>query len=285
MIKWIYLSINLLAWMTLQNQAIAKPLELSGSESNLSVKPKQMKNCFAMGSDVLDSSVSNGLKEPLTEIYTRTGKKIGEDEYGADGTVAIITDKRTILRIRENTKNGQLATPDDIQTGYLINKIILKESLHVLKRTEDNGGLREEVSIVMCDGQLIRGKPGPAQTIDNGTVFAAAKIPDLPDNKTEAEVDAVIHSHPTNSIIRNRMLYSQSALVPTTPNYLTGCLGDYYSIGKYSNNVIVGRLGTAYYDSRTGRVMHKPLVAAFYKPGSASPRLYLSKYAIKRIIK
>lgn len=285
--KLIHLLVGLLAWVALQDQVIAEPLIFSGSADNSFIKPNQITHCFTIEKEALAYSVANCNtfeNVPLTEIFNRSGKKIGEDKNGADGSISIIIDKKEAARIKENTKKGQLATSDDVSKGYRLKKSVLKASLNVLKRTEKNGGLREEVSIVMKDEQIIIGKPGSVQTIDNGILSAAAKIPNLPDGKTAEDVEAVIHSHPTRSIIQDRALYSQSALIPTPPDFLTGCWGDYPSIGKYNNNVIVGRLGTANYDSRTGSILNRPLIAAFYKRGSVSPKIYLSKYALNKII-
>jgi len=49
--------------------------------------------------------------------------------------------------------------------------------LNVLKRQEDNGGLKEESSIVMKNGFVIRGKTGETPTITDGVQTAPSQLP------------------------------------------------------------------------------------------------------------
>ncbi len=44
--------------------------------------------------------------EPFTELYDQAGNKIGEDENGADGNIAIVIDATEVARVKENTAAG-----------------------------------------------------------------------------------------------------------------------------------------------------------------------------------
>ncbi len=49
--------------------------------------------------------------------------------------------------------------------------------MNVLGRTIANGGLREESSVTLKDGLVVRGETGPMPTIGGGVQTAEAKLP------------------------------------------------------------------------------------------------------------
>ncbi len=208
------------------------------------------------------------------ELFDTSGNKIGEDENGNDGNVSIISDKKEVKRIKKNTKNGQLATADDVAIGFQTTKAVIAESLDVLQRTEGNGGLSEETSLVMNDGEIIHGETGDPASIESGNSNATTTIPELPEGSTDADVAALIHSHPTKVQESKNQIFGFSALEPTAPD-------DYRAIGRFSTNVIVGRLGKA--SSVKGRTIKASLGAAFFRTGSAAPILKIKKKALQKI--
>jgi RHS repeat-associated protein len=215
----------------------------------------------------------------FTELFDGNGKKIGEDENGNDGNVSIITDKNEAKRIKRNTKDGQLATADDIASGVQTTKAVLNEALDVLARTEDNGGLREEISVVTGDGQALRGETGPEPKVENNIMTAnAAETPSLPEG-ADASSSTRIHSHPTEVLLRNGQAYPQSASKPSGMDIAGG--------QRFGRNVIVGRLGTLSRVSLNsqGKVNDSRSKGAVIYNKRFKPLIELKEKTIRRIIK
>lgn len=218
----------------------------------------------------------------FTELFDNNGNKIGEDEKGNDGNVSIISDKEEAKRIKKNTKAGQIASADDVASGIQTTKGVLTEALDVLARTEANGGLNEEISIVTGNGKVIRGQTGPDPIIEEYReerwLSAKAPIPELPEGLNEAN-STNIHSHPTGVFEKDGLAF------PISANDGSGQDGQFFK--RFRTNIIVGKLGALSQLERKpdGTLVDKrPTGAVFYnqKGGQIGQ---LKSSAIKKIIK
>jgi len=220
---------------------------------------------------------------PFTEIYNENGKKIGEDSNGNDGKVSIVTDNDQAKRIAKEYKEGGVATETDVRSGYQTTKGVLTEILDVLQRTTNNGGEREERSVVSGSGQVVRGETGGAPTYETigGVVVqtAPAGAINLPAdiNKMQA---VNIHSHPLEIVEHEGQVFAQSANFPSLP-------ADRSTFMQYGVNVIAGKLGqlkTAEKNTDGSIKDFRKIGAVFYDKGG-NTRLQLTQDAMKKILK
>ncbi|ASW73641.2 sugar-binding protein [Chryseobacterium piperi] len=170
-------------------------------------------------------------RAPLTDFYNLSGKKIGTDGVN-NGVRVVVTDNkeaRSISKIKGNVDTSSVKSG-----ATLPSTAVLKESLNVLDRTINNGGKKEESSIVMKDGSVLRGTQGPEVQYGKDA-YASATLPDLPTGKTTADAAASIHSHPTKTEVVGEKVYSGNAQEPSATDTTT--------FAQYDTNVIVGPLG------------------------------------------
>ena len=216
----------------------------------------------------------------MTELFNTNGKKIGEDKKGKDGTVSIILDRKKAKQIADNYKKGILVSKNEVNAGVLLTKVILEEALNVLKRTENNGGLREECSIITETGKVIKGKRGELPKVKNGVQIAETSLPKLSDDESMKSI-ATIHSHPILVQELNGFYYPQTATEPTFHP-------DLWVFVWYKTNIIVGNLVKPNIRLGAGKVyVSKPKRgAAIYKRCQGDkPVLILGEKAIEKIIK
>jgi RHS repeat-associated protein len=205
------------------------------------------------------------------ELYNKKGEKIGEDENGNDGKVSIVSDE-----IAKNYSEGKISVNDAIEQGVRTTKTVLSESLNVLKNTLKNGGLQEEISVVTAEGLVVEGKRGKTERV-LGQNTNTAEIPDAP-----RKGSTLIHSH-TTSIGRNEKgPYYGDATIPT-PNI------DYDSFADFSQNIIVGRLGSTTKNSTPNRdgspsYNQPPLGIVFYN-NKGKELLRMRDNHVRKIIK
>ncbi|AYQ32283.1 hypothetical protein DTQ70_08865 [Runella sp. SP2] len=131
----------------------------------------------------------------------------------------------------------------------------------------------------MKSGQVIQGGTGPMPTIINGEQVATATLPNLPAGSTNANVEATIHSHPTQVQIENNIAYPQSATLPSPT--------DRNTFKNYGTNIIVGRLGQSTVSQNPNgsyAVSHQPLGAVIYN-SNTQPQIQLTQKVIQKIIK
>ncbi len=216
---------------------------------------------------------------PPTDIYNKSGKKIGTD--GIDnGVQVVVTNNREARQISKTKGNIDLSTVKSVVA--LPSNATLQESVNVIDRTVANGGFREESSIVIKDGTVVQGQTGTMPTIDNGVQTATASLPNLPAGATTEDVEATIHSHPTTIQQVGNMIYLQSANTPSETDKVT--------FSQYNKNIIVGPLGTVNPNSiftnpnGTLNVPNRPNGAVFYDR-NASNQVELTKKAIQNILK
>jgi RHS repeat-associated protein len=224
----------------------------------------------------------DGMK-PNIEIFNDSGKKIGQDAAGADGNVSIVKSKEDAQAIENDYKKGETATQADVDKGYQTTKAVLTESLDVLQRTEDNGGLKEERSIVTASGQVIRGETGSeptySQVAGTNVQTATAGAINVPPG-TNLEGATQIHSHPVKTAEHNGQYFPQSANAPSFPQ-------DRTTFSATNSNIIVGKLGLmkSVELNTNGSVKDfRPSGAVFYNR-NGNEQLKLSVSAIRRIIK
>lgn len=220
-----------------------------------------------------------GMSAVFGDFYNKNGEKIGTDGID-DGKKYIVTNDLQARTIRDtNTAGGTTQVGAVSSAVSLPSDSSLQESLNVLDRTINNGGLREESSIVMDNGNTIRGAIGELPTIVDGIQTARASLPNLPIECTVADVETTIHSHPTRVQESNGMVFPQSASTRSSQDEAT--------FSQYGTNIIVGPLGTINNVTRgpDGRVKIPPRSngAVIYRSGQQP--VELKRSVIERILR
>jgi|GEM_PF-3150084 len=151
---------------------------------------------------ILDTSAILGTTPPIQDdnqteqpvgiaYYTPDGNRIGTNGNSI-GVRIVVTDNREARALSRIRGNIDTAT---VRSGVTLpSDAVLRESLDVLQRTIDNGGRREEASLVMNCGKPERSETGPYR---NEYGLTTVYMPRIPVGKTVADVEATIHSHPT----------------------------------------------------------------------------------------
>ncbi len=210
---------------------------------------------------------------PLGDYFNGNGDYLGND--GIDDDKVYIANRKQSGNVKKALKNGDAATAQGASTE-VPGVSVLDESLNVLDRTVANGGLSEEASLVMNDGGVVRGKTGEAMKAGDATVNTT--VPGLPSGASDGDVAALIHSHPTGSIVNGNTVYSSSALQP-------GPL-DPSAFLRFGTNVIVGRLGLSTGQRTTsGNVtVQQPGLGVVIYNRSSQQTAQLSIRTVRRII-
>jgi RHS repeat-associated protein len=215
------------------------------------------------------------------DFYDEKGNKIGTDGVD-DGKKYVVTDKKDVKKVEETNKNKGTTQVSEVGSAVqLPSNTALQESLNVLKATEKNGGLKENSSLVMKDGTVVKGAEGPLPTIGaDGTSTAPASLPNLPAGKTVADVEATIHSHPTEIQVQDGIAYPHSATTPSAVDNTT--------LPQYkATNIIVGPLGQGTVTRNadgTFNKMQSPLGVAIYN-SNMQPQVQLTQKAVQKILK
>jgi RHS repeat-associated protein len=216
--------------------------------------------------------------EPFTELFDTKGKKIGEDANGNDGNVSIVSKD-----VAKSVKKGRVTVDDAIAGGVQTTKAVLTESLDVLQRTEDNGGLSEEASTVTADGTVARSETGSAEPeMRNGVEVLTAEI-----TVPRGDGNTSIHSHITEGVTMN----DDGTASGTTSSALEPGPDDPGTFSNFSQNIIVGRLGKI---SVSPKTMTQPSTISKPSLGIAifgnnittqsNPQVKLTKTAVQKII-
>jgi RHS repeat-associated protein len=236
---------------------------------------------YAFNNPVFFIDPDGMMATPPLDYYNDNGNRIGTDGVD-DGRKAVVTNASEIRAIKRADRNGGTTTLGDVGSAVVLpNDGVLQESLNVLDRTTNNGGLSEESSIVMNDGTVLQGERGEA--VQFGTdAYAGATLPNLPEGTTPADAAATIHSHPTAAEAIGEQVYSSSALAPSI-----GANKDSATFSQYGTNIIVGRLGLSTGTTGTdGQIsITQPANGiVIYNNGGTTPSLQLSPRAVGRII-
>lgn len=224
------------------------------------------------------------LATPPIDYFDASGNKIGTDGNQDDKRKFVVTNESDVDKISKANKKGETTKLTDVTSAnQLPSDTALKESLNVLKRTTDNGGKKEESSLVMKEGTIVQGKQGPEAEYGKAET-ASASLPNVPTGKTDADVEASIHSHPTKAEVIGEKVYSGDATVPG-PN-------DPATFVRFGTNIIVGPLGKASGSYQTNSVTGQQSIVPSAKPNgvviynnSYAQPLQLSQKAVEKIIK
>ena len=169
---------------------------------------------------------------PFGDFYDKRGNKIGSDGKN-DGKKFLVTKRSDTRTIRKITRLGGTIQEKNVRSSVVLpSDAALRESLAVLNRTEEIGGLKEQSSIVMKDDSVIRGMVGERARIENNLQIAECILPALPEGKTRADVETTIHPHPTTVTYESGGLYPHSATTPSTV--------DRGTFAYFTTNIIVG---------------------------------------------
>lgn len=201
-----------------------------------------------------------------TEIYNKSGKKVGEDKNGKDGKVALVSNK-----VGKQLQKEEISAEQAIAQGVNTTYTELIESNNVYLRTIGNKRGLEESSVVKPDGSVFRGKTGSMKD-RNGVSEAQLPIVEGNDNTS-------IHSHPLNYDWDGTHIRSNSALQPG-PKAPKAFLG-------FKSNIIVGRLGqttgTIYADGTISA--SQPTIGVVFYSRDSKMVGQISLKALKKIIK
>jgi RHS repeat-associated protein len=211
------------------------------------------------------------------DVFDQEGNKVATDNKD-DKKIYVVTDKETLKGFKKTEAVDVVADAGQVTSAVALpSKEALREVSDVIDRTVANGGLREESSLVMNDGTVIRGETGPLPAVIDGVHTADTKLPSLPSGKTSADVQVTIHSHPTEVEEKGTMVYAQVA-TPSPQDRMT--------LKDYKTNIIVGRLGAPKLTrSQDGslNVKHEPLGAAIYT-NKFQPVIRITQSAINKIV-
>ena len=192
-----------------------------------------------------------GNKYELGEYRDEYGKYLGWDGK-KDDNIFIVEDSKSIKTIKQNDKAGKTTDASSVKIKLETTLTELRESMNVLTRTIDNGGFREEVSVVTPDGKIHRGEPGPVTMSGTATVGT----PIVPGNN-----NTLIHSHPTGETAKGWWLPTDPG--PNDPSIFSnyqrnivvgkfvpaeGAIGGYRESGAVFYNRNADKIGTLYYD-------------------------------------
>lgn len=216
------------------------------------------------------------------DFYDQQGNHLGTDGVD-DKKKYVVTNKDQAKAVERTNKAGGTTQVKDVNSAVeLPSDAVLKESLSVIKRTEDNGGLKEESSIVTKTGFVQNGPEGPLPTIEGGVSTAPDKLPELLPGTTTNDVEASIHSHPIKVQVDGDKVYGQSADLPS------GEGGDKTTFKQYNRNIIVGPLGQLSSVTKnadgTLNILNRPIGIAIYDRNT-NPIIDLTKKAVEKILR
>jgi RHS repeat-associated protein len=215
------------------------------------------------------------------DYYDQQGKKIGTDGEN-DGKKFVVTDKKETKAIEKKNKAGGTTQVDDIKSAVkLPSDKALSTSIQVLDKTINNGGLREESSIVMKNGFVNSSSTGNLPNVKDNILTSDEKLPSLLGNDKPIDVEASIHSHLIIPFFDGPNGYFPSASTPSTMDIST--------FSQYETNIIVGNIAvtTGFNKDATGLISVTPypqLGIVIYNSQSVLV-LTLSENAVKNILK
>ena len=223
------------------------------------------------------------LATPPTDLFNTDGKKIGTDGVGNKERMLVTNDDEA-KKISKTKGNIDLST---VKSGEMLeDNSVLQESLNVIERTEKNGGLSEESSLVMNDNSVVTGQTGSPVDLAKDS-FAGTSLPNIPNGKTTTDVKATIHSHVIGCEVVNGEIKSMSATEPSV-----GANKDTGTFAQYKTNIIVGRLGKTTADLSQQSVFNKTvstnkpnLGISVFRGDSTTPAYSLTKRAVEKILK
>jgi RHS repeat-associated protein len=212
------------------------------------------------------------------DFFDINGYKIGTDGLD-DKRQYVVKNQNEVDAIKSTAEIKGTTQASNVSSAVLLpSKKALAATLDVLNRTGKNGGLSEESSLVMKNGVVLNEKTGKEEEIVDGHVIAKTTFPNLPAGATDNDVEASIHSHPTEVKIQDGKAYAQTATLPSSQDKTT--------FKRYGTNIIVGRLGESEVKRANGSnvINYTGLGAVIYNR-KAMPEVELTQSAIQSIIK
>jgi hypothetical protein len=137
-----------------------------------------------------------------------------------DDNVFIVEDTKSTRTITKNEKAGNTTDASKVKIELMTNLTELQESLNVLGRVINNGGFREESSVVTPDRQITVGVTGPLVTEG----VATGVLPFVPGKNNTS-----IHGHLTGETAKSRWVPDK--LGPEDPN----------TFKDFQLNIVVGK--------------------------------------------
>ena len=212
------------------------------------------------------------------------GNLIGTDGTTDEGTL-MITNKEDIEQIKTAEKNGQHIGVGDLKEFNLSmvvpNDNELKESLNVLNRMKENGGLREEASTVGFNGLTIESATGEFPSITSQGL-AEANVTIHSNDFLQGGGFTSIHGHPTTILETNSGDFAWDALTPT-PGV------DDIAFKNSHTNIIVGKIDNktnlnVFRDQKTSKIIDNRREGIAVYRFSAKPAMILTTKTVTNII-
>ena len=223
---------------------------------------------------------------PFTDLFDKNGNKIGTDGE-KNGVNIVIQDDEVAQRVSEVEGNVDLSDTSlglNANNSVVLTDVALTESIDVLDRTEDNGGMREESSVIVNNGRRInRGETGPEPTVakigDEIVATAESVLPET--NLLPGEsITAQIHSHPTEVFQKDGQDFIFDAENPTP--------GVDDETFKHSNtNIIVGRLGSTgkVTKNQDGTLKDTRFTGISVFDRTGKPKISLKRSTVRKILR
>ena len=129
-----------------------------------------------------NNSPTSGIDlDGLEYYFTSDGVLIGK--FGTSMDIRMVNDEALVATISKDINEGLNASDKLYQSNLLGTAIVVKEILDVNKRTDRNGGYREESSVINRDNSINRGNTGPLpkyETNSNGDAIESEAPSTLP---------------------------------------------------------------------------------------------------------
>ena len=215
--------------------------------------------------------------------FDENGNQIGTGLNDADNSKFVIKEKFDKKILKKAKGRADLST---MKSAYkLPSDAVLTEALDVLDRTIQNGGTREESSIVRKNGDVLRGESGNDVTAESSIATASLPNYDYP----TSEVEATIHSH----VLVTFNLNDEFAVKWSDANSVGP--KDSETFSQYDCNIIVGKKGGLYKEINPNKspsferyIDNRPIgigiFGRFTKAGDKS-NVWLNYNAVEKIIK
>lgn len=209
------------------------------------------------------------------DYFNGSGHHLGSDGVD-DGKIYIAKSLKSIAikrALRDKTEAGIVFARNN--SFEIPDALVFNECLDVLHRARGNGGFREEVSLVLGNKKIVRGKTGPPPRFTDEGFIAETSIPAIPKRDFNEKVLALIHSHPLRINVRGSRAYFHSALELSKK--------DIMAFNNFKVNIVVGPLGKASFDPISGEIVPKPLGIVIYY-GNSDSKVHLTFHSMRKII-
>ena len=210
----------------------------------------------------------------LTELFNENGKKIGVDENGVDGNIAIVTNKKEVKRVKENTKNGTHTESSTLNSTVNLPSAYVRGEMGIAVENankpnaaagDNQGGFHEEGGIFGADSdgneKVIHAQPGQAAQPGQDQYASVDVFSGETATNNLSTVEGTFHTHPSgtnaagsfdqepSNFIDNqtgqRIGDIPTAQSQSNPSSVTHVRGNHYVLGTGDNKVrIYNRSGT-----------------------------------------